>query len=745
MNRQGRNAKRVTLASLLAGLCFGIISPQVLAASVTLTNSNSAPIDQTTACNAALFRRFTVTDDFAVNHIQINLNITHSSRGDVIVALNRNIGGSTTQIRLVQTDSSDTNNNYNVQVDSNSNVPLNDGSDDNTGASPRTVRSFQSLEPLTGISSQGDWDLLICDANTGNGENGSYNSSQLILSNEGPPVLDLDADDSSGATGKSYQNQFDTSIGGPVRAIDTDVQLNTNNAISSAVITLTNRPDGNANELLAIDPTAGGASGVSANYNPSSGELSLTTTNSISPSVFESILGTLTYDNSASSPDLSDRNITVQVTDNIGQPSNVARSTIIFVLENPDRVLACGSSTFEMTSVFILDDSGSIEPGELEIQRQAVLDTLDYFINNRISAQIGIVRFSTTSSTVIEYTDVTLANRPLFEAALNNNYGQAGAGGSTNWQAAFEQAVSLTTGSTNPVVPNTAFFFTDGTQNSGDTLAAEVASRELQAFGTHIYAIGIEDLAGNTSVFERVTDGPQTSLFDAVLDNTETADVVAITDFSRLRDEFGSFISSVCPIPNVLLVKRITAVNGQPINPNDETALDRVVDDTTSPYADTDSNPRWPTDFLTGAINAGAIQPGDDIEYTVYFHNVGAGEAGDVILCDRLQPGLELVLNAYGTNQDVELELGNDPTDSTPNTVLHLTAVNDGRDRTELLPAGQTVPSQCNLQAANDNGTLVIRLTGETGLPALSTLPGSAGVEATTNAYGAFRFVTRVE
>ena len=186
-----------------------------------------------------------------------------------------------------------------------------------------------------------------------------------------------------------------------------------------------------------------------------------------------------------------------------------------------------------------------------------------------------------------------------------------------------------------------------------------------------------------------------------------------------------------------MLVKRITAINGQTTNPNNGTDLTLTVNDGVADSSDDESN--WPASYLIGEINAGAIKPGDDIEYTIYFLNSGELNADDGRICDRLTPDQSLVTDAYGTDIDVELQLGT-------SVVLGLTAASDASDRTEFVASTDPDPANCNLQGPNDDGTLVVDVTGATGTgdPALTTLPGSTGPGAPNDAYGLFRFKTRV-
>ncbi|MEH1905627.1 MAG: hypothetical protein V7L04_30685 [Nostoc sp.] len=190
---------------------------------------------------------------------------------------------------------------------------------------------------------------------------------------------------------------------------------------------------------------------------------------------------------------------------------------------------------------------------------------------------------------------------------------------------------------------------------------------------------------------------------------------------------------------NVLLVKRITAINGDRTkNPNDNTPLNAFVDDTTSTHQAEDNNPNWKSSYLLGAIDAGKVKPGDEIEYTVYFLNAGSSNANTVRVCDRLSANQDFKGSAYGTNKDIQLQLGT-------STILDLTSANDAGDRAQLISAGGSVPANCYLKAANDNGTLVIDVTGNTGVPNLTTMPGSTAQGSPNDSYGFFRFVTKVK
>jgi uncharacterized repeat protein (TIGR01451 family) len=200
-------------------------------------------------------------------------------------------------------------------------------------------------------------------------------------------------------------------------------------------------------------------------------------------------------------------------------------------------------------------------------------------------------------------------------------------------------------------------------------------------------------------------------------------------------------IATVSSPADVLLIKRITAINGDRAkNPNDNTPLNQFVDDTVSLHKNDDNQPNWPSGYLVGAINAGKVKPGDAIEYSVYFMNAGGRDAQGIRICDRITANQDFQTGAYGTGVDLQLQLGS-------SAALNLTGAKDGGDRAEFISAGGAVPSNCYLKGANDNGTLVLDVTGNSGtsIPNLTAMPGSSGPGTPNDSYGFFRFITRVK
>jgi uncharacterized repeat protein (TIGR01451 family) len=142
-----------------------------------------------------------------------------------------------------------------------------------------------------------------------------------------PPMIDLDADDSSGATGADFQGTFSGS-GAVVPAADTDTVITDNgsNTISSATIKLTTRPDGTA-ETLLIDQQLAASFGISVQSDGAGGFL-LTGTATLAQ--YAQVIASLQYTNSLAFPNTEQRVITVVVNDGINN-SNTATSRLNFL------------------------------------------------------------------------------------------------------------------------------------------------------------------------------------------------------------------------------------------------------------------------------------------------------------------------------------------------------------------------------------------------------------------------------
>jgi hypothetical protein len=199
---------------------------------------------------------------------------------------------------------------------------------------------------------------------------------------------------------------------------------------------------------------------------------------------------------------------------------------------------------------------------------------------------------------------------------------------------------------------------------------------------------------------------------------------VTVSTASITGKDFG-FVSRA----NVLLLKRITAINGDRIkNPNDNTPLNGVLVDS-----------KWKANYVVGAIDAGKVNSTDKIEYTIYFLNSGDLDATEVRICDRITANQSFQLAAYGAGIDIQAQVGTNP-------LLDLTAAADSGDRTQVYAANAAVPDACKLKAANTNGTVDIPITGAagTGKPNFTLIQGSTAAGTPSDSYGFVRFMTVV-
>jgi len=190
----------------------------------------------------------------------------------------------------------------------------------------------------------------------------------------------------------------------------------------------------------------------------------------------------------------------------------------------------------------------------------------------------------------------------------------------------------------------------------------------------------------------------------------------------------------------LILVKRITAINGVSIN--------QYVDD---PTTTNDNNSNWPSplnsngslgsttisSYLKGVINGGQVSPNDDIEYTVYFLSAGSGNASKIELCDLVPANTNFVTTAFngdtpgdggltGADSGIALAINsNTPT-------AYLTNTSDPGDRGTFYSAGNTAtPSSCS---NNTNGAVVVDITRSPDLPTL-----------VSGTYGFVRFHAKVK
>jgi len=203
----------------------------------------------------------------------------------------------------------------------------------------------------------------------------------------------------------------------------------------------------------------------------------------------------------------------------------------------------------------------------------------------------------------------------------------------------------------------------------------------------------------------------------------------------------GATLAEATPSsPNLLLVKRITAINGVNLN--------QFVN---HPGTNDDNAPNWPlpkdpgsniSTYLRGMIDGGVVRPGDELEYSIYFLSNGNTSITNVNLCDLVPTNSTLIPNAFngltptdgglpGVDSGIALAIGS----TTP--TAYLTNANDSPDRGQFFAPGTTPSASCS--GANTNGAVVVKV-----VTSPTTLPNAIAPGNPTNSYGFIRFRARV-
>ncbi|TDV46603.1 surface adhesion protein [Pseudomonas helmanticensis] len=209
--------------------------------------------------------------------------------------------------------------------------------------------------------------------------NGSVSTS--IIDNDAPPVLDLDANNSSGATGADYKVIFtENTPGAGVSIADTDISITDPDStmLTGATVVLTNRQDGDALNL------GNSVNGITINANSTNGTVTLTLSGNATLADYMQAIKNISFTNGSENPSTVPRIITVTVTDG-GNYSNTATTTVNVVAVNDapvaapsnvtgteDTPLVLGWSTFGVTDVDSPASSLGIKitqlPGEGKLQ-----------------------------------------------------------------------------------------------------------------------------------------------------------------------------------------------------------------------------------------------------------------------------------------------------------------------------------------------------------------------------------------
>jgi len=230
-------------------------------------------------------------------------------------------------------------------------------------------------------------------------------------------------------------------------------------------------------------------------------------------------------------------------------------------------------------------------------------------------------------------------------------------------------------------------------------------------------------------------------LTNTVLSSANGTQSVGSLGNGEVEDYAITVTTPVSGTPTLLLVKRITAVNG------DTTGFTTVVDDDSTPN---DNDLDWPSGFLQGALTTTAA-PGNVVDYTIYFLNTGTGAISNVRICDPLSQYLTYIPNSYDpaytslppnndggetTNLGIALRVGG-------STVYLTGSSGDSPDRGAFVEAG-TVPVNC----VKPNGTAMMTATDNpngTVTVDVGSVDPATGSGTPTTSYGYVRFRATVK
>ena len=304
-----------------------------------------------------------------------------------------------------------------------------------------------------------------------------------------PPALDLDGDNSSGASEADYQTTFVQND--PFKVIaDSDATLY-DGSLEKITVTLTNRPDGNANESLLVDGTL--PTNLTSSYNASNGELTITPTagNTVPVADFLTALKQVGYNNTSVS-NTADR--TIEVVANDGEnDSNLGTTTVTVKSANTDpAVTVPGSQTIDEDNPLTFDTSKPISITDADGDDQTVNivvtnGTLTLSSTGGLSISAGSDGSGALTFSGSQADTNAALDDAVFNPTLNFN-GAASVEVTTNDGSVTDtKTVAITVNAVNDAPVNTL-------------PAAQIVDEEATLVLSGVNAISVSDDAGTNSV-----------------------------------------------------------------------------------------------------------------------------------------------------------------------------------------------------------------------------------------------------
>ena len=173
------------------------------------------------------------------------------------------------------------------------------------------------------------------------------------------PIIDLDGDDSSGASNGGYNGSF-TENDGAVAVADTDSSIIDDGTFKWLSVTLTNRPNGIWESLSSS--YGSGAQTVNSEpvtidaYNSSNGTLAISIDDaSATAATMQELMESIRYNNTSENPDTTDRSITFSVTDNADNvgPDSTATITVTPITDTPQQIPTLGGLGLSILGIML--------------------------------------------------------------------------------------------------------------------------------------------------------------------------------------------------------------------------------------------------------------------------------------------------------------------------------------------------------------------------------------------------------
>jgi len=359
------------------------------------------------------------------------------------------------------------------------------------------------------------------------------------------PVLDLDADDSSGETGADFIASF-VEDGSPVNVVDADaIAFDTDTSdLNKLTVTITNLIDGSS-EILTAD-----TSGTSLNASYASGVLTIT--GAASESDYQRVLRTITYDNTSQNADNTTRILTITVEDGVFA-SNTAISRIQVLTSNDaptiqsNALTIAESGTVILTAADLLSTDAEQSAAQLTYTISGVSGGQFEFLANagvaitsftQADINSGSVRFVHDGNEAAPSYDVTVSDGLLSNGPQSASVTFTGVNDSPVMNSATFSVVE------NSTLGTTVGFATSTDSDAGDTRNYSILSGNINgAFGINAGSGEIVVLNPAALDFETITTFTLTVEVSDAVGASSTA--VVTINVTNISDNSTSAISDI--------------------------------------------------------------------------------------------------------------------------------------------------------------------------------------------------------